>query len=86
MKEMTLLTDLGKWLEDKSVGKYVVMRSHKGGVGVGIEQVVKLHELEDEVAQMIRELVAILGALRVNIICNVNTAEPDRIEIFKIRG
>lgn len=53
---------------------------------MGIEQVVKLHELEDEVAQMIRELVAILGALRVNIICNVNTAEPDRIEIFKIRG
>jgi len=86
MKLPTILGEVTTWIENGMVGRFTVMRSHKGALGAGSEDIVKMHELDKETANKICDLVRHFGALRINIICNVNSGEPDRIELFRMRG
>lgn len=86
MKLPMILSDIAGWVEGGGVGRFTVMRSHKGALGAGSEETVKMHELDKDTASVICGLVHQFNALRINIICNVNSGEPDRIELFRLRG
>lgn len=79
------LNDLGAFFDEKGVGKYIVVRSHTGSIAIGVEKVIKCHELDDEIMQLARKLATRFGALKIHIICKA-PGEPDRLEIFQIRG
>ena len=87
MKIPDAVLDFTRWAgQEGGIGRFIISKGHKGGIATGVEQIIKLKELDTDTAELLRVLCHRLGCLRANIICETNGGEPDRIEVYRLRS
>lgn len=82
MKKSDIVLDFTSW---DGIGRYIVQQSPSGGLAAGVEEVIKMRELDQEMAKLIAFISSKFKALRINII-NHADGSPDRVEVYRLRG
>jgi hypothetical protein len=78
-----VIQDFFLWNQSGSIGRYEIIRSPKGQLAAGVEQMYKMHEIPPDIREHVVALHKFFGAMKMTILGNVSG--PDRVEVFAFR-
>lgn len=85
MSDEAAVRNLLNFLHDKEIGKFITRRGPDGRVVCASERVVKVKEMQPAYVELLQTIVNEYGALRLNIICDMD-GNVDRIEAHHMIG